>query len=221
MFSGSIPALVTPFKQGKIDEDAVQSLVKWHIKQGSHGLVVAGTTGESSTLTWEEHRLVITRGVEAANGKIPVIAGAGSNNTAEALRAIKFLGEVGVDGALVVAPYYNKPSQQGIIEHYTTLNNASMVPIIIYNIPSRSAVDITVETMSALSHLSRVIGVKDTTGILERVPLQRHFCKPGFLQLSGEDMTVVGFNAMGEEWGVYPSQPMLRLSFVASCKKQR
>ena len=197
MFSGSFPAIVTPFKHGRVDEEALQNLVKWHLTQGSHGIVVVGTTGESPTLTWEEDKLVINLVIEAANGKVPVIAGAGSNNTAEAIRAIEFLGETGADAALVVAPYYNKPSQKGVIEHYTALNNASTLPIIVYNIPSRSAVDITVETMSTLSTLSRVIGVKDATGVLERVPLQRYFCKTGFIQLSGEDMTVVGFNAMG------------------------
>jgi len=197
MFKGSFPALVTPFKNGALDVDALKRLVEWHIEQGSNGLVPMGTTGESPTVTHEEHEQTIEIVVKAAAGRIPVIAGAGSNNTAESARYIAFAEKVGADAALVVTPYYNKPTQQGLIAHFTTLHNNSNLPIIIYNIPGRSAVDMTPETMGELAKLPRIIGVKDATGDLARVCMQRMTCGPDFIQISGEDPTAHGFNAQG------------------------
>jgi len=197
MFKGSFPALVTPFKNGALDVDALKHLVEWHIEQGSNGLVPMGTTGESPTVTHEEHEQVIEIVVKAAAGRIPVIAGAGSNNTAESARYIAFAEKVGADAALVVTPYYNKPTQAGMIAHFTTLHDNSNLPIIIYNIPGRSVVDMTPETMGVLAKLPRIIGVKDATGDLARVSMQRLICGKDFIQLSGEDPTAQGFNAQG------------------------
>jgi len=197
MFKGSFPALVTPFKDGALDVDALKHLVEWHIEQGSNGLVPMGTTGESPTVTHEEHEQTIEIVVKAAAGRIPVIAGAGSNNTAESARYIAFAEKVGADAALVVTPYYNKPTQAGMIAHFTTLHDNSNLPIIIYNIPGRSAVDMTPETMGELAKLPRIIGVKDATGDLARVCMQRMTCGPDFIQISGEDPTAHGFNAQG------------------------
>ncbi|WP_295045056.1 4-hydroxy-tetrahydrodipicolinate synthase [uncultured Paracoccus sp.] len=198
MFKGSLPALVTPFTpDGELDLDTLKKLVEWHIDQGSHGLVPVGTTGESPTLTHDEHRLVIEEVVRAVNGRIPVIAGAGSNSTREGIGLVRHAAEVGADAALVVTPYYNKPTQAGLIAHYTALAEASDLPIIIYNIPGRSVVDMTPETMGELAKLPTIIGVKDATGKLERVSQQRITCGPDFVQLSGEDGTALGFNAHG------------------------
>jgi len=197
MFKGSIPALVTPLKNGAVDYDTLKKLVEWHIAEGSSGLVPVGTTGESPTLTHEEHGAVIEAVVEAAAGRIPVIAGAGSNATAEGIGLIQHAEAVGADAALVVTPYYNKPTQRGLIAHYTAMHDASALPIIIYNIPGRSVVDMTPETMGELAKLPRIVGVKDATGKLERVSQQRITCGPGFIQLSGEDATALGFNAHG------------------------
>ncbi|WP_207102077.1 4-hydroxy-tetrahydrodipicolinate synthase [Paracoccus shandongensis] len=198
MFKGSLPALVTPFtKDGELDLDTLKKLVDWHIDQGSHGLVPVGTTGESPTLTHDEHRLVIEEVVRAVDGRIPVIAGAGSNSTREGIGLIRHAAEVGADAALVVTPYYNKPTQAGLIAHYTALAEASDLPIIIYNIPGRSVVDMSPETMGELAKLPTIIGVKDATGKLERVSQQRITCGPDFMQLSGEDATALGFNAHG------------------------
>ena len=197
MFKGSFPALVTPFKNGALDVDALKHLVEWHIEQGSNGLVPMGTTGESPTVTHEEHEETIEIVVRAAAGRIPVIAGAGSNNTAESARYIAFAEKVGADAALVVTPYYNKPTQADMIAHFTTLHDNSNLPIIIYNIPGRSAVDMTPETMGELARLPRIIGVKDATGDLARVCMQRMTCGPDFIQISGEDPTAHGFNAQG------------------------
>ena len=197
MFKGSFPALVTPFKNGSLDVDALKHLVEWHIEQGSNGLVPMGTTGESPTVTHEEHEETIEIVVKAAAGRIPVIAGAGSNNTAESARYIAFAEKVGADAALVVTPYYNKPTQAGMIAHFTTLHDNSNLPIIIYNIPGRSAVDMTPETMGELAKLPRIIGVKDATGDLARVCMQRMTCGKDFIQISGEDPTAHGFNAQG------------------------
>ena len=196
MFKGSIPALVTPFKNGAVDYDTLKRLVEWHIDQGTNGLVPVGTTGESPTLTHAEHEKVVETVVTTAAGRIPVIAGAGSNNTAEAIRFMEFAKEVGADAGLVVTPYYNKPTQRGLIAHYTELDKVGL-PIIIYNIPGRSAVDMTPETMGALAKLDNIVGVKDATADLSRVAKQRITCGTDFLQLSGEDPTAVGFNAMG------------------------
>jgi len=197
MFKGSIPALVTPLKNGAVDYDTLKKLVEWHIAEGSSGLVPVGTTGESPTLTHEEHGAVIEAVVQAVAGRIPVIAGAGSNATAEGIGLIQHAEAVGADAALVVTPYYNKPTQRGLIAHFTAMHDASALPIIIYNIPGRSVVDMTPETMGELARLPRIVGVKDATGKLERVSQQRLTCGPGFIQLSGEDATALGFNAHG------------------------
>lgn len=197
MIKGSLPALVTPFKDGQVDIDALKHLVEWHIAEGSHGLVPVGTTGESPTLSHDEHDLVVEEVVKTAAGRVPVIAGAGSNNTAETVRLMQRAHQVGADAALVVTPYYNKPTQAGLIAHFTAAHECCELPIIIYNIPGRSAVDMTPETMGELARLPRVIGVKDATGDLSRVPQQRITCGTDFVQLSGEDATALGFNAHG------------------------
>lgn len=197
MFKGSLPALVTPFSNGAVDFDALKKLVDWHVEQGSHGLVPVGTTGESPTLSHEEHGQVIEAVVAAAAGRVPVIAGAGSNNTAEAIGLIQHAEEAGADAALIVTPYYNKPTQRGLIAHFTTLHDCCTLPIIIYNIPGRSVVDMLPETMGELAKLPRIIGVKDATGKIERVSQQRASCGADFIQLSGEDATALGFNAHG------------------------
>lgn len=197
MFHGSIPALVTPFKNGELDLDTLKKLVDWHVDQGSNGLVPVGTTGESPTLSLREHEIVVEEVVKYAAGRIPVIAGAGANNTAEGVRLIKHAAGVGADGALVVTPYYNKPTQRGLIAHFTAMHDAVDIPIIIYNIPPRSVVDMSPETMGELAKLPRIIGVKDATAKLERVALQRITCGRDFVQLSGEDATAIGYNAMG------------------------
>ena len=198
MFKGSMPALVTPFtKDGELDLGTLKKLVEWHIEQGSHGLVPVGTTGESPTLSHEEHARVITEVVRVAAGRVPVIAGAGSNSTREGIGLVRHAAEVGADAALVVTPYYNKPTQAGLIAHFTALAEAVDLPIIIYNIPGRSVVDMTPETMGELAKLSNIVGVKDATGRLERVSQQRISCGRDFIQLSGEDATALGFNAHG------------------------
>ena len=197
MLKGSMPALITPFKDGAVDLDTLKKLVDWHIDQGSHGLVPVGTTGESPTLTHDEHELVVETVVTAAAGRVPVVAGAGSNNTAEALRFVEHAKKVGADAALVVTPYYNKPTQAGLIAHFEALANSSDLPIVIYNIPGRSVVDMSPETMGALAKLPNIIGVKDATGDLARVCDQRMTCGADFLQISGEDATAHGFNAQG------------------------
>lgn len=197
MFKGSFPALVTPFKNGELDLETLKKLVEWHIAEGSHGLVPVGTTGESPTLTHEEHETVVEEVVRAAAGRIPVIAGAGSNNTAESIRFMQHAEKVGADAALVVTPYYNKPTQRGMIAHFTALHDCCELPIIIYNIPPRSVVDMTPDTMGELAKLPRIIGVKDATADLSRVSQQRMTCGKDFIQLSGEDPTAHGFNAQG------------------------
>ncbi|MCR9274115.1 MULTISPECIES: 4-hydroxy-tetrahydrodipicolinate synthase [Mameliella] len=197
MFKGSMPALVTPFKDGAVDFDMLKKLVEWHIEEGSHGLVPVGTTGESPTLTHREHEEVIACVVEAVAGRIPVIAGAGSNNTDEAIRFTEYAAKVGADGALVVTPYYNKPTQAGLIAHFKAVHDCADIPIIIYNIPGRSVVDMSPDTMGELAKLPRIVGVKDATGDLARVCLQRITCGQDFLQISGEDATAHGFNAQG------------------------
>ena len=194
---GSIPALVTPFKDGALDLATLKHLVDWQIDQGSTGLVPVGTTGESPTLSHEEHETVVAEVVRAVAGRVPVIAGAGSNNTAEGIRLIRHAEAVGADAALVVTPYYNKPTQAGLIAHYTALHDCCTLPIIIYNIPGRSVVDMTPETMGRLAELPRIVGVKDATGKIERVSQQRAACGADFIQLSGEDATALGFNAHG------------------------
>ena len=197
MIKGSIPALVTPFRDGRVDEKALEELVDWQIAEGSHGLVPVGTTGESPTLSHEEHRRVVEIVVKTADGRVPVIAGAGSNNTEEAIGLVRFAEKVGAEAALVVTPYYNKPTQAGLIAHFRALHDACGIPIIIYNIPGRSVVDMSPETMGELAKLPRIVGVKDATGDVTRVSKQRASCGTDFIQLSGEDASALGFNAHG------------------------
>ncbi len=196
-FRGSITALLTPFKNGAVDERAFANLVDWQIKEGTHGLVPVGTTGESPTLTPEEHRRVVELCVEVSAGRVPVIAGAGSNSTAEAIEYLEHAQEVGADAALIVTPYYNKPTQEGLYQHYAALDAKAKIPIFIYNIPARSVVDMSVETMGRLAKLSNIAGVKDATANLARVSLQKAACGSAFIQLSGEDPTALAFNAHG------------------------
>ncbi len=197
MFTGSIPALVTPFTNGEVDKQALKDLVDWHVAEGSAGVVPVGTTGESPTLSHEEHRDVVRICVETAAGRIPVIAGAGSNSTREATSLTQFAQEVGADAALVVTPYYNKPTQRGLLAHYEAILESTDIPIIIYNIPGRSVIDMTPETMGQLAQHKNIIGVKDATGDITRVSHQRATCGPDFCQLSGEDASALGFNAHG------------------------
>ncbi|CAN7524159.1 4-hydroxy-tetrahydrodipicolinate synthase [Ensifer adhaerens] len=199
MFKGSIPALVTPFTAtGAVDADGFVAHVEWQIKEGSHGLVPVGTTGESPTLSHDEHKKVVELCIEAAAKRVPVIAGAGSNNTTEAIELAQHAEKAGADAILVVTPYYNKPTQKGLFAHYAAIAESVKLPIVIYNIPGRSVVDMSVETMAALSKAyANIIGVKDATGKIERVSEQRMACGPEFVQLSGEDATALGFNAHG------------------------
>lgn len=199
MYQGSIPALVTPFTdQGAVDEQAFAAHVEWQISEGSSGLVPVGTTGESPTLSHDEHKRVVELCVEVAAKRVPVIAGAGSNNTLEAIELAQHAEAVGADALLVVTPYYNKPTQKGLIAHYKAIAEAVSLPIIIYNIPGRSVIDMSPETMGALAKAHKnIVGVKDATGKIERVSEQRITCGPDFVQLSGEDATALGFNAHG------------------------
>jgi 4-hydroxy-tetrahydrodipicolinate synthase len=197
MFRGSIVALITPFKKGKLDEQAFQSLVEWHIAEGTHGLVPCGTTGESPTLSHAEHNRVVELCVEAAHGKVPVIAGTGSNCTAEAVELTRHAKQAGADAALVVTPYYNKPTQAGLYEHYKAIAEAVDLPIIIYNIPPRCVIDMSVETMAKLAKLSNIIGVKEATGDVSRISKQRLACGESFVQLSGDDGLALGQMAHG------------------------
>jgi 4-hydroxy-tetrahydrodipicolinate synthase len=192
-----MPALVTPFKDGAVDFDGFAAHVEWQIDQGSHGVVPVGTTGESPTLSHDEHYAVITACVEVAAKRVPVIAGCGSNDTRTALAHLAHAEKVGADAALIVVPYYNKPSQAGLIAHFTALHDATSLPIIIYNIPGRSVADMSVETLAELSRLPRIVGVKDATGNIARVAQQRLACGPDFIQLSGNDDMALGFNAQG------------------------
>ena len=197
MFQGSIPALITPFRNGRIDEPAFQSFVEWQIKEGSSALVPCGTTGESPTLSHDEHRRVVDLCVEAAAGRVPVIAGAGSNSTAEAIGLVKYAQQAGANAALVVTPYYNKPNQEGLYQHFKAIAEASDLPIVLYNIPGRSIVDISVETMGRIAALPNVVGVKDATGDIDRVARQSDACGEDFAQLSGDDTSALGFVAAG------------------------
>lgn len=199
MFKGSMPALITPFDtNGALDEKAFRALVEWQIGEGSHGLVPVGTTGESPTLSHDEHKRVVEICVEVANKRVPVIAGAGSNNTAESIDLAKHAESAGADGILVVTPYYNKPNQRGLKAHFGAIAKATSLPIIIYNIPGRSIIDMSVDTMSELfDQYENIVGLKDATGDLSRPSRQRHTVGKDFIQLSGEDMTAIGFNAQG------------------------
>jgi 4-hydroxy-tetrahydrodipicolinate synthase len=194
---GSMPALVTPFRNGGIDEAAFRALVDWQIAEGSSALVPVGTTGESPTLSHEEHRRVVEICIDQAKGRVPVIAGAGSNNTDEAVSLARHAEKAGADAVLVVTPYYNKPTQEGMYRHFKAVNDSIGIPIIIYNIPPRSVVDMSVETMARLYELKNIAGVKDATGNVARVSLQRMAMGPDFIQLSGEDMTALAHMAAG------------------------
>ena len=194
---GSIPALVTPFKDGRVDVEALERLVEWHISEGSDALVAVGTTGESPTVSKDEHKDVIKRVVDLVGGRIPVIAGTGSNATAQSLNMLQHAERVGADAALVVTPYYNKPNQAGLLSHYQVLHDNSTIPIILYNIPGRCVIDILPETMAQMARWPRIIGVKDATGSMERVSKQRALCGRDFLQFSAEDAAALGFNAHG------------------------
>jgi 4-hydroxy-tetrahydrodipicolinate synthase len=196
-FRGSITALVTPFQDGCFDEHRFRALVDWQVVSGTHGLVPVGTTGESPTLSHVEHREVIAACIGEAKGRVPVIAGAGSNNTQEAIELARFAESAGADGLLIVTPYYNKPSQEGLFRHFEAVNDAVGIPIIVYNIPPRSVVDLSIDTMKRLYELRNIAGVKDATGNLARTALQRHALGPDFIQFSGEDMTALGVIAHG------------------------
>ena len=196
-FRGSLTALVTPFRDGAPDEEAFRAHVSWQIENGTQGLVPVGTTGESPTLSHDEHKRVVEWCVNEAKGRVPVIAGAGSNNTAEAIDLAKHAEEAGADALLVVTPYYNKPTQEGLYQHFKAVNDAVGIPIFIYNIPPRSVIDMSVATMARLYELKNIVGVKDATANIGRVSQQRHAMGPEFVQLSGEDMTALAYNAAG------------------------
>jgi 4-hydroxy-tetrahydrodipicolinate synthase len=196
-FRGSFTALVTPFKNGSLDESAFRALIDWQISEGTNGLVPVGTTGESPTLSHREHMQVVEWCVQQANGRVPVIAGAGSNSTQEAVELSRHAEKAGADAVLIVTPYYNKPTQEGLYQHYKAINDAIGIPIIIYNIPARSVIDMSVETMKRLFALKNIAGVKDATANVIRVSQQRAALGPEFNQLSGEDATALGFMAHG------------------------
>ena len=198
MFSGSITALVTPFNQdGSLDEESFVKHINWQIESGTNGLVPVGTTGESPTLSHDEHKRVVELCVEIVNKRVPVIAGAGSNNTEEAIDFLEHASSVGADAGLIVTPYYNKPTQEGMYQHFKVLNDVSNIPLLIYNIPGRCIVDMSIETMVRLSKLKNIVGVKDATADLSRTSLQRHAIGKDFIQLSGEDMTALALMAHG------------------------
>lgn len=197
MFKGSFTALITPFRNGTVDEDAFRRLVEWQITQGTHGLVPVGTTGESPTLNHDEHRRVVELCIETVDGRVPVIAGTGSNSTAEAVDLTKHAKSAGADGVLVVTPYYNKPTQAGLYAHYKAINDAADIRVIIYNIPGRSVIDMSVETMARLFELPNISGVKDATADLARASQQRLAMGPEFNMLTGEDGSALGFMAHG------------------------
>ncbi|MBO6756056.1 MAG: 4-hydroxy-tetrahydrodipicolinate synthase [Roseibium sp.] len=221
MFKGSIPALITPFKDGALDEKRFQEFVEWQVAEGSHGLVPVGTTGESPTLSHDEHKRVVELCIEASDGRVPVIAGAGSNNTTEAIDLAKFAEKAGADGLLVVTPYYNKPNQAGLTAHYKAINDAVGLPILIYNIPGRSVIDMTPETMANLFETcANIVGVKDATANLATASRQRQLCGPDFIQLSGEDITALAFNAHGGRGCISVTAnvaPRLCSEFQAAC----
>ena len=197
MFFGSIPALVTPFAAGRVDEAIFRDFVAWQIDQGSDGLVPCGTTGEVATLTAAEHRDVIGACVQVANGRVPVIAGCGTYSTAHSIERVRAAADLGADAALIVVPYYNKPSQAGLAAHFTAIADASPLPIVVYNVPSRTVADISVATLGEIAQHPKIVAVKDATGNLGRVTAQRLACGEDFIQLSGNDDMALGFNAMG------------------------
>jgi 4-hydroxy-tetrahydrodipicolinate synthase len=221
-FRGSFTALVTPFKNGAVDEKAFRNLVAWQIGEGTNGLVPVGTTGESPTLSHEEHRKVVQWCVEQARGRVPVIAGAGSNSTAEAIDFSRHAEKVGADAVLIVTPYYNKPTQEGLYQHYKAINDAIGIPIIIYNIPARSVIDMSVDTMKRLFELKNIAGVKDATANVVRVSQQRAAMGPDFNQLSGEDASAIGFMAHGGDGCISVTSnvaPRLCAEFQGACLK--
>lgn len=197
MFSGSITALITPFRNGEVDEQAFAEFVEWQIQEGSHGLVPVGTTGESPTLSHTEHKRVVELCIEVADGRVPVIAGTGSNSTREAIDLTRHAKDAGADAALIVTPYYNKPTQEGLFRHYEAIATAVDIPIVIYNIPGRSIVDMSVDTMSRLADIPNIVGVKDATNDLSRPLATRVAIGPEFCQLSGEDATIAAFLGQG------------------------
>ena len=197
MFKGSIVALITPFKEDKLDESNYIKLIDYHLENGTHGLVPGGTTGESPTLSHEEHQKIINLSVKECKNKIPVIAGTGSNSTSEAVELSSFADKAGADGLLIVTPYYNKPTQEGLYQHYKKINDNVGVPIIIYNIPSRSVIDMSVDTMARLFELKNIVGVKDATGDLNRAEQQYKLMGKEFIMLTGEDINALEFNKMG------------------------
>jgi 4-hydroxy-tetrahydrodipicolinate synthase len=221
-FRGSFTALVTPFKNGAVDEKTFRELIDWQIAEGTSGLVPVGTTGESPTLSHEEHREVVEWCVEQAHGRVPVVAGAGSNSTAEAVELARHAESAGADAVLVVTPYYNKPTQEGLYQHFKAVNDAIGIPIIIYNIPSRSIVDMSVETMKRLYELENIAGVKDATANMTRVSQQRSTLGEDFNQLSGEDITALGFMAHGGHGCISVTAnvaPRLCAEFQSACLK--
>ena len=220
MFKGSITALVTPMRDGEIDEEAFRGFVEWQIAEGSHGLVPVGTTGESPTLSHDEHKRVVKICIEVARGRVPVIAGAGSNNTREAIDLARFAEKAGANGVLVVTPYYNKPNQEGLYQHYKAINDAVGIPIIIYNIPPRSVIDMNVDTMARLFELKNIAGVKDATGKIDRISLQRQAMGADFIQLSGDDSTAMAVMAHGGHGCISVTAnvaPKLLAEFQSAC----
>ena len=220
MFSGSIPALATPFRDGAFDEAAFRAFVDWQVEEGSSALVPCGTTGEAPTLDHDEHYQVIEACIAAADGRVPVIAGCGSNDTATARKHMRRARELGAAAALVVAPYYNRPSQDGLYAHYAALAEASDLPIVLYNVPSRTVTDLLPETVARLAEIPSIIGIKDASGVLARVTDHRRACGDDFLQLSGNDDTAVGFNAVGGRGCISVTAnvaPRLCAQFQAAC----
>jgi 4-hydroxy-tetrahydrodipicolinate synthase len=221
-FRGSFTALVTPFKNGALDERAFRDFVDWQIAEGTNGLVPVGTTGESPTLSHDEHYEVVEWCVDQAKGRVPVVAGAGSNSTREAIALAQHAEKCGADAVLVVTPYYNKPTQEGLYQHFKAINDAIGIPIIIYNIPPRSVIDMSVDTMKRLFELKNIAGVKDATANMARVSQQRAAMGEGFNQLSGEDATALGFNAHGGHGCISVTSnvaPRLCSEFQATCRK--
>jgi 4-hydroxy-tetrahydrodipicolinate synthase len=221
-FRGSFTALVTPFKNGSVDEKAFRELVDWQIAEGTNGLVPVGTTGESPTLSHDEHKQVVEWCVEQTKGRVPVVAGAGSNSTAEAIELSRHAEKAGADAVLIVTPYYNKPTQEGLYRHYKAINDAIGIPIIIYNIPGRSIVDMSVETMKRLFELKNIAGVKDATANMSRVSQQRAAMGADFNQMSGEDITALGFMAHGGHGCISVTSnvaPRLCAEFQSACLK--
>src|SRR5271163_1052091 len=221
-FRGSFTALVTPFKNGSVDEKAFRDLVDWQIAEGTNGLVPVGTTGESPTLSHEEHRSVVEWCVEQARGRVPIVAGAGSNSTQEAIDLARHAEKAGADAVLIVTPYYNKPTQDGLYAHYKAINDAIGLPILIYNIPGRSVIDMSVDTMKRLYELKNIAGVKDATANMTRVSAQRAAMGEDFNQMSGEDITALGFMAHGGHGCISVTSnvaPRLCAEFQAACLK--